>query len=347
VFSSHVPLKPLSLFCRSLSTMLHSGVPLVKAFPEAGHRLGDTRFRRTIEDVTRAMKRGTDISTACEEHGRYFPELFIDLVRVAEQTGTLPEVLARLADHYENLLKMRRLFVGAIALPVLQLGAAILIVTFVIWLLGQIATIKGTTPVDILGLGLMGTAGALTFFFGSLAIIAAVVGVYLLLVKGLGQQKALHRFLLRVPVLGDCMQSFAIARFSWSFALTQQAGMSIIPSIDTSLRATSNGAFAGESPRVCSLVKQGEELTTALGETHVFPADYLHMVHVAETGGTVPEMLDRLSPQFEDRAKRGLMGLTVALGWLIWMVVAGIIIFFIFRIAMFYINALQDAARAI
>ena len=49
--------------------MLHSGVPLVKAFPEAGHRLGDVRFRRTIEDVTRALKRGTDISAACEEHG--------------------------------------------------------------------------------------------------------------------------------------------------------------------------------------------------------------------------------------------------------------------------------------
>ena len=347
MFNSHVPFKPLSMFCRSLSTMLHSGVPLVKAFPEAGHRLGDVRFRRTIEDVTRALRRGTDISTACEEHGRYFPELFIDLVRVAEQTGTLPEVLARLADHYENLLKMRRLFIGAIALPVLQLGAAILIVTFVIWLLGMIATVNSSKPVDILGLGLTGTTGALTFFFGSLGIIASVVFAYLLIVKGLGQQKALHRLLLRVPVLGDCMRSFAIARFSWAFALTQQAGMYIVPSLDTSLRATSNGAFAGESERACSLIKQGEDLTTVLGETGVFPEDYLHMVHVAETGGTVPEMLDRLSPQFEDRAKRGLMGLTVALGWLIWMVVAGIIIFFIFRIAMFYINAINDAAGAI
>ncbi len=80
----------------------------------------------------------------------------------------------------------------------------------------------------------------LAMSFGS---IGAVVGGYLLIAKFFRQQRVLDRLLLTVPVIGACMRSFAIAHFSWAFALTQQAGMRILPS----LAAFSTGA----SPPPC------------------------------------------------------------------------------------------------
>jgi type IV pilus assembly protein PilC len=71
------------------------------------------------------------------------------------------------------------------------------------------------------------------------------------------------------------------------------------------------------------------------------------MVQVGETSGTVPEMLERLSPQFEDQARRSLAALAAALGWLVWLIVAGFIIFIIFRVFSWYMGLLNDALKGI
>jgi len=154
-----------------------------------------------------------------------------------------------------------------------------------------------------------------------------------------------HQFLLGVPVIGGCMRSFAVARFAWAFHLTQEAGMPIEDSLDASFRATSNGAFVARSPQVIAEVMEGELLTDALAHAHLFPQEFIELVHVAETSGTVPEALHRLSPQFEDQARRSLRGLAIAAGWLIWACVAMFIIFLIFRIAMWYVDLLQGAVN--
>jgi type IV pilus assembly protein PilC len=80
-------------------------------------------------------------------------------------------------------------------------------------------------------------------------------------------------------------------------------------------------------------------------ESGLFPADYVQMVDVAEHSGTVPEMLDRLSPQFEDQARRALNGLTAALGWGVWVLVAMFIIFLVFNIMLRYIGTITDLSR--
>jgi len=143
------------------------------------------------------------------------------------------------------------------------------------------------------------------------------------------------------------MRSFAIARFSWSFALTQQAGMSIEPSLRQSFKATSNGAFIKAAPEVWGRVRAGETLYESLAATDLFPTDYLSIVDVAETSGTVPEALDRLSPELEAQARRSLETLASALAWVIWCAVAVFIIFLIFRIFQFYVGQINDALKQV
>ena len=92
------------------------------------------------------------------------------------------------------------------------------------------------------------------------------------------------------------------------------------------------------------MILSGESLSGTLATSGLFPADFVHMVDVAETSGTVPEALNRLSLQFEDQARRSLTTLTAVLAWAIWAVVATFIIFFIFRIALKYIGMINDAA---
>jgi type IV pilus assembly protein PilC len=347
MFQARIPLKPLSMLCRSLGTLLHSGVAIDRAIETCARKIGGPRCREAIQDAATALKRGSDVAEAFSERPGYFPPLFIDMIVVAESSGTLPEVLAGLAEHYENLLQLRRNFVSAIAWPVIQLIMAVLIIAAMIAILGIIGTGAGGAPIDVLGWGLTGPKGALAFLACVGMTALGLAAVYLILTRVLGQQRALHALFLKIPVLGDCLRSFAIARFSWAFYLTQQAGMRINPSLAASLRATSNGAFAGAIPEVCARIEAGDDLTTALTATQLFTEDFLQMVQVGETSGTVPEMLERLSPQFEDQARRSLAALAAALGWLVWLIVAGFIIFIIFRVFSWYMGLLNDALKGI
>ena len=104
--------------------------------------------------------------------GQAFPETMVELVGVAEQTGTLPEVLKSLAGHFENTIRLRRTFFSAITWPAFQLVAAILVVALMLYILGIVAQIHpGSKPIDILALGLYGAEGAVTWLamtFGSI-----------------------------------------------------------------------------------------------------------------------------------------------------------------------------------
>lgn len=347
MLSPRLPLKQLAVVCRSLSTSLHAGVPIVRSFATAGKKASDPRLRAAMQDITTRLESGEDVATALRAQGGQFPPLMVDMVHVAEHSGALPEVLRSLAEHYENNLRLRKDFIGQITLPLIQLVAAILIIALLLWLLGMIASSQGGEPLDVLGWGLTGTAGAITWLSGwAMGIVGAFV-LYKLATQSLSGKATVHRFLLRLPVIGTCMQSFAIARFSWAYHLTQEAGLPVKESIDASLKATANGAFIQAAPAMVSDIMEGHELTDAMAHTDLFPEDYLQIVHTGETTGTVPEQLARMSDHFEDQARRSLRALASALGWLVWLGVAVFIVFVIFSIAMWYVGMLNDALQDI
>ena len=262
-------------------------------------------------------------------------------------TGSAPEVFASLAKYYEARVQQVREFRAQIAWPVIQLVAAIGIVGLLIFILGIMPPQADGKPFDVLGLGLYGTSGAITWFLSWLAAAGLGLFAWKFVARNPAGQMALHPVLLRLPVIGKCMQSFAISRFSWCFALTQQAGMSIRPSLECSLKATANGAFVAAEPMIWEDMKGGETLTDALTSSQLFPLEYLQVVATAEETGTVPEQLDRLSHLFDDDARRAMNRLTLFFSGAIWLGVVILIVFFILRIAMIYVGAINDGLKMV
>jgi type IV pilus assembly protein PilC len=199
----------------------------------------------------------------------------------------------------------------------------------------------------VIGLGLYGSSGSVKWFLSWFALAVSGFVAWKMISNNPAGQMALHPLLLRVPVIGKCMQSFAISRFSWCFALTQQAGMSIRPSLECSLKATANGAFVAAEPLIWEEMKEGETLTDALTSSQLFPREYLQVVATAEETGTVPEQLDRLSHLFDDEARRAMNRLTVFFSGGIWLSVVILIIFFIFRIFFLIAAPYQEALDAV
>lgn len=335
--------KALFPFCRSLGRMLEAGVPVRKALKTSSTHSTDSRLTEIISNVLECVNKGDDLTSSFARHEYRLPRLFLDLVNVGEKTGALPEVFSSLADYYEASVKRMREFRSQIAWPMIQLFAAILVIGLVIYILGIIGQSNaGGDTMDILGLGLTGTDGAVKWFMMTYGTIAMTWVGYVILSRSASGQQAVHPFLMLIPGVGFCMRSFAIARFSWCFALTQQAGMSIRPSLEASINATDNGAYIAGLPGMWRMISEGETLTDALAASKLFPLEYLQIVETAEQTGTVPETLERLSHRFDEDAHRAMTAMTTILARVIWGLVALFIGFIIINFIMKYVELLNS-----
>ncbi len=341
LFSPQASQKELAHLCRSLGTSLHAGIDLIRALEMAAKR-SSGNLKSVLNDVVDQIKSGTDLTSAVESHSAFFPDLFSDIVQIGEHAGALPESLKALSAHYENNIRLRRDFIAQITVPVVQLSVAIVVIAGMIFLLGLIGDSTGES-FDVLGWGLLGASGAMTWLsFWAMGIFTIFI-LYKLATRTMSGQKIIHRALMSIPIVGRCFQDFAVARFSWAFHLTQNAGMPIDDSLEASLRATSNGAYISATNGIIRDVTNGETLTDAFNMSGLFPMEFIQTVDVAETSGTVPEALDRLSPQFEENARRSLKLLASAAGWACWLAVAGFIIYVVFTIILWYVGMLNDA----
>lgn len=340
-FSKRIPPKTLAILARQLGTMLDSGIELRKSILIATKKTMHSGTRSAMRDVADGVQEGRQIAECLREHGEFFPSLFVDMVEMSEQAGALPEVLLHLADHYENNERLKRELIQQITWPVIQLVAAILVIALLIFVLGIVS--GSGQDLSHLTFGLSGASGAvvwLTMTFGSLA--AFFFGIKFVQ-KQERLKQTLDPFLMKLPVLGKCLQSFGVARFSWAYYLTQQTGMPVKDSIYASTMATANGAFTGRRDDILIRLMDGDTLTEALRSVALFPEEFIEMVSVAEESGTVPEALHRMSPQFEEEAQRSLQMLSRVVSGLVWLSVAAFIITFIFKVAMWYVGMLNDA----
>jgi len=262
---------------------------------------------------------------------------------VGERTGHLSEVFAQLAEHYENQVRLRRNFLAAIAWPMTELFLAASLVGLLIWVMGIINRgANGMEPIDPLGFGLIGNSGLLIYA----AFLTVAVAVLFVLVKAARGSVArfgpIQRALLRLPVLGNALETLALARLAWSMHLTLNTGMDVRAALKLSLRSTRNARFTGQIPQIDGEIARGNSIYEAFYNTGSYPTEFLDAVAVGHESGKLVESMGRLSDEYQDRARTALAVLTRLGGVAVWVLIAAIIIALIFRLAMFYLGTLNS-----
>jgi type IV pilus assembly protein PilC len=338
-FSSQLPLQSLIELCRALHHNLDAGLNLVQVFRQQVER-GTSPVRPVAGRLLARLDRGHSLEAALQDEQSVFPPLFIDLVVVGEQTGTLAEIFGELERYYRMQQTLRRQFRSQIALPVAQFFIALFVIAVMLYVLGMIADSRGTQAADPVGFGFRGRGGALLFLAVAFGLIGLVVGGYFLLRGSLRGKRVVHDLLLRVPVVGPCLQAFALGRFTLALRLTLETGMPITEALRLSLRATGNAAFVARTGIVLDTLRAGDDLALALARSKIFPIDFQNIVAVAEEGGRIPEVMRRQAEHYQEEAGRRLTALTRSAGFGVWLLYAVFMIFAIFRIASSYFSAL-------
>jgi type IV pilus assembly protein PilC len=342
IFSTQLPLASLIELCRSMRHYLSAGLSLLDVFRMLATR-GSAPLRPVAQNILERLEQGDDLKSALKAEENRFPPLLLGLAQVGEQSGNLPEVFGELEKYLQLQRKLRRKFWGQAAWPLMQLGAAILVIAGLIFIMGLLPVSEktGKAP-DPLGIGLSGGSGAMIFLTVVLLLLATLGGVYLVLTRLLHKKPVVDRLLLQVPILGPCLEALVLARFCLAMRLTMDSSLSITRALRLSLQATDNAAYQIQSEAIVHSLKAGDTISDTLQRSGLFPWEFQQILVVGEESGLLPESLGRQAHHYQELAEHRLVLLSQAASWGVWLFVALLIGFAIFRIFSGFIMPLYE-----
>ncbi|MFI4876154.1 MAG: type II secretion system F family protein [Blastopirellula sp. JB062] len=339
-FSPRIGLQSLVLLCRRVGTQLDAGVDDRTIWRREVDRAQGSQ-RQMMCEIRDGVESGATLGDALNRTGDYFPHVFREMVRLGDETGHLDRILQELSVRYEHRLQLRIAFLAGITWPLIQLAFAVAVVGLLIWIMGFIGEMTGQ-PVDVLGLGLVGTPGLIVY----LAFVGSVIfggwAVWVFYSRGQLDFLPLGRLLMNIPVIGAPLKTIALSQMAWSLALTTGGGLDARRSVRLGLESTHSDYYTQFLDQVDRDLLAGEEIGAALRHTGVFPEEFLDAIDTGEISGNLSEMMEKLSADYQARAKAALNALAMLAGFGVWLMVAGLIISLIFRVFFTYLNTLNN-----
>lgn len=287
----------LSDLCRQLSTLLASGVSLVRALTIISQDEGiSAGLRRVYESVLSEVRKGSSLSDALEAQ-QVFPALMLGMIRAGEGSGRLDRVAERLAVHYEKAHQMNQQVKSALMYPmilaVLSVAVVIVIVTFVLPQFSDLFSTMDSLPAVTLAL---------------MAFSDFMVTKWYLLLRALRRSPsvrlALDRGKLTMPVFGKLHRIICTARFARTISSLYASGLPIITALQTARDTIGNAYIASQFDAVLAQVRSGVSLSAALESVDGFQRKLCSSIAVGEETGQLDSMLDSIADSMEYDAQQ-------------------------------------------
>lgn len=323
-------------FTRQLATLLKAGIALADSLGTLFDQTDNVRLKVPIGEVRTAVNEGSSFADALAKHPKIFDELYVSMVRAGEVAGNLDEVLDRLADFLESSQKLKAKVTSAMVYPVIMMvvGVVILAVLMIAVIpeitkmfAAQGKTLPWNTRLLIWGADTLRGHFLLIVLFW----IAAIWG-FRRWIKSAAGRPIWHRFVLKLPVVGDLARKINVARFSRTLSTMLTAGVPMLRSLETAKEILGNVVLKRAVDDAKKAVTEGESLAVTLKRSGQFPAMMTHMIAVGERAGQLEQMLERVATTYENEVDLRLTRLTSLLEPLMLVAMGGSVFFVVISI---------------
>ncbi len=294
------PRSELINFSFHLEQLLNAGVPMVDALSDLGSTIDDPAFRDVVAELVEAIEGGKTFSGALADFEHVFGNVYISMVRVGEESGSLPQVLQDLGEMLrwqdEIVAYVRRVMVyPLIVLAVVGAAVGFLMVYLVPKLTSFLGSVGSELPAHTRAL-----IAVSDFFVAWWYVLLLVAFVTPAVIRYLSRNSPRFRFAwdgfkLRVWLFGDLMYKIRLARFSNYFALMYGAGITVLDALRLSRALMDNAVLEEAVDRVHRHIGEGQTLGEAFARTGLFPPFVVRMMRVGESTGALDEALRNVS----------------------------------------------------
>jgi type IV pilus assembly protein PilC len=307
--------KSLQVFSRQFATLIEAGVSVVTALLILEEQTEDKHLAPVIADVRSDVESGIVLSKAMARHPRVFSRLFVSMVEAGEASGTLDQVLDRVALQIEKETQIKRRVKGAMVYPIVVLTFAFIVLTalllFIVPVFVKIfAELNGSLP-TLTQYVVDGSNLLRNYWFIIFPLIGASVWGFLKWKKTDRGREAWDRFKLHVPMkIGDVVLKVTMARFSRTLATLVGAGVDIVTALEITGATAGNWVVEEALGEVRVRVHEGVPIAQPLVENDVFPPMVSQMVRIGEETGELEKMLGKIADFYEDEVDASIAALT-------------------------------------
>lgn len=312
--SGSINIDDLVVFSRQLATMVGAGIPLIQALDILAEQIEKEKLRLVIRDLHQEVQSGKSFSEAMMKHSKVFSSLFIHMVRAGETSGSLEEILDRVATYLEKSSALQKKVKSALMYPISVTAIAFLItlgmLSFVIPKFADIyrglnATLPGPT------LFLIGVSEVMAQYW--IVVIILVIAMFFASRQALrvpSIQLAWDGYILRMPVFGPLLLKVAVSKFTRTFATLVKSGVPILSALEIVAKTSGNKRIEKAIGTLSDSVKKGEGLAGPLEKSGVFPSMVVRMIAIGEETGELEEMLIKIADFYDTQVDAAVSGLT-------------------------------------
>ncbi len=317
--SDRIKLREIAVVTRQLSTMVDSGLSVVRSLGILAAQVENQELARILNEVRLDLEHGSSLSVACAKHPKAFSNLFCTLVQAGEAGGNLDEVLKDLADTIEKQAKLNSTIRSAMTYPAVVLCVMLVIFTamivFIVPVFQNLFTSLGGKlpfPTRIL----IKISDIVTSAW-VLLIIAVVIGGIIGLRKWIATDEGRRkwdRLILKPPVFGQLFHKVALARTTATLASLIGSGVPILESLDISADVSGNRTIGDVLLLAKDGVREGRPLADPLREHEdVIPTLVVQMIEVGEQTGALDAMLRKVGEFYDQEVEVTVNNLTALL----------------------------------
>ena len=342
----NVPTKDVILFFRQFSATLKAGIPIPVILENIARTQKNKIFKETLNDIGGRIKRGESLSASFANHTRVFQPLLIAVLKAGEIGGFLERVIERYTTTLEKENEMKKKVVGALTYPAIVLGIAFLVIIGLFFTV--VPKIKKMFRARKMDLPVVTEVLFLTSDFISnywFVLIPGLVG------GGVGVKSALQTgklryywdmYILKIPIVGELLLMSIMARFCHILVNLQDAGVSLIQSLDILEAIFGNDYLTTKFRAIKKEITEGKGLGESFERTGIFPPIVVQMVTVGEQSGRLSEMLSSVAAFFEQEVEYAVKNLTSMIEPLLIVGLGGTVLFIALALLMPIINLTKN-----
>jgi general secretion pathway protein F len=324
--------RDLSTATWQLASLLHAGVPLVPALSGLVEQLSNQPLAKVFAQIRDKVNEGSSLAKVMEEYPSVFSEIYVSMVRAGEATGTLENVLSKLAEMSEKRSNLSNKVKAAMAYPLFMAIAGIAVVVFIFAFVIPSITklfLEMNRQLPWPTVMLIGIGDFMQHYFWILAVVfgGCIIAIAIWLKTAAGR-RVWDRLKLKCPLFGNLTLKMAISRFSRTLAVLLASGLSIVEALDLGKRVVGNTMISEIIDDAKDAISRGERIANSFRKSGIFPPIVIHMIAAGERSGSIEEGLANVANVFDNEVEATVKAL-VSLLEPVMVVLLGLVVGFI------------------
>ncbi len=301
-------------FTRQLATLLNAGIPLVGSLDALMEQTTSPPLKKIIAQIKESVNEGNSLTASLAKHPKLFSNIYTNMVRAGEASGSLDVVLERLAEFGEHQQALKGRFQAALVYPIFMaiIGTGVLffLLSFVVPNLTRIFTeMKQVLPLPTTLLIWFSGFIQVYWWVIVLVIVSFILGIREFIKRPRGRY-IWDTLKLRLPVIGQINRKIALSRFGRTLGSLLQSGVPLITSLEIVRNIVNNVLIGDVIDEAMEDIQAGKSLNIALSRSVWFPPVFRQMVAVGEQSGDLERMLQKIADAYEREVETRITGMT-------------------------------------